>query len=217
MLTVFASGCGSTDGAGGDDALVLQFVQWNSTGITQADEVGQSSADVDIHQGVCVSGMDDLATDELFTETLVNAVFRNNEGSDILLEGYSTQIDDPRLFQANITNGSLSTNITGGRCSVNGEKCALDSDCRTAGTCLHTETTVSGIVLISLQGKSFIEATIIGSTPPALDILGRTIPLKVTFFGSDPNRSFQITINYMVTFANFDNCMTSTGGGAGPS
>ena len=216
MLAVLGGGCGSTNGAGGNDALVLQFIQWDNTGLTQADSVGESSADVDVVQDECISS--GQATAEPFTQTVINAIFMNNEGADILLQGYSTKLGDPRLFQANITNGALGTNITGGRCASTNAKCAIDNDCSLGGgalgSCLHTETTVSGIVLFDFQAKAFLDAFIFGQ-PQHLDVLGQAIPMTVTFFASDPNHSFQISVNYTVTFGDFDNCPASTGGGAG--
>lgn len=202
VLVVLAGGCGSTGGAGGDDALVMQFIQWDNTGITQSDSVSESSADIDVVQDICNSGTGGTPTVEPFTQTVINAIFRNNEGSDILLQGYTTEIADPRLAQSNISNGHLSTNITGGRCT-NGEKCAIDNDCGLiGGTCTHSETTVSGIVLYDFVGKAFIYTVSLDHP----EVLGQAIPLKVTFFGSDPNRSFQITVHYLVTFGDFNNC-----------
>ena len=212
VLTMLEGGCGSTGGPAGDDALVLQFIRWDNTLITQADAVGESRADVDVMQDICSSGTGGTPVAEPFTQTLINAIFRNNEGSDILLLGYKTEIADPRLVQSNISNGHLSTNITGGRCA-NNQKCATDSDCGLAGACVHRETTVSGIVLYDFLGKAVV-ATVAQEHP---EVIGQAIPLKVTFFGSDPNRSFEITANYQVTFGDFDNCQTSLGGGAGVS
>jgi hypothetical protein len=216
MLVLLAGGCGSTGGAGGDDALVLQFVQWDGTGITQADQVSESSADVDVVQNICTTSGTPIA--EPFTQTVINAVFRNNEGSDILVQGYTTEIGDPRLSQANITNGQLSTSLAGGRCSTNAAPCVTAADCGlgTIGaiaTCDHSETTVSGIVLFDFLGKAVVY-TVSLEHP---EVLGQATPMKVTFFGSDPNRSFQVSASYSVTFADFDNCTTSSGGGAGGS
>ncbi len=209
MLALLAGGCGSTGGAGGDDALVLQFIQWDNTGLTQADSVGASSADVDVVQDLCPPD----GTPEPFTQTVINAVFQNNEGSDILLQSYSTQIGDPRLSQANITNGVLSTSLPGKQCGGTGAQCFVDSDCPlgVAGACQPIQTTVSGIVLFDFLGKAVIR-TVSFDHP---EVLGQTTPLKVTFSGSDPNRSFQVSANYLVTFADFDNCTTSTDGGGG--
>ena len=209
MLALLAGGCGSTGGAGGDDALVLQFIQWDNTGLTQADSVGQSSADVDVVQDLCPPD----GTPEPFTQTEINAIFKNNEGSVILLQSYSTQIGDPRLSQANITNGVLSASIPGKTCGGTGAPCFIDSDCAlgVVGSCQPTETTVSGIVLFDFLGKAVIQTVSLAHP----EVLGQVTPLTVTFSGSDPNRSFQVSASYLVTFGDFDNCMTPTGGGAG--
>jgi len=211
MLAVLAGGCGSTGGAGGDDTLVLQFIHWDNTGLTQADSVGESNADVDVVQDLCRSGTGGVPTPEPFTQTLVNAIFQNNEGSDIRLQHYSTEIGDPRLSQSNIVNGALTRNIPGGRCP-SGLACVIDSDCGSglAGSCQHSQTTVSGIVLFDFVGKEFIRTVSLDHP----EVLGQATPLKVTFFGSDPNRSFQVIARYLVTFENYNNC-TSSGGTGG--
>ena len=202
VLTVLAGGCGSTSN---DDQLVMQFVQFDNTGITQADSVSESSADVDVFQDLC-PGTGGTPTAEPFTQTVINAIFQNNEGSDIQLQGYMTQIADKRLSQSNIVNGALGTTLPGGRCMGTSQPCVTASDCALAGvsggTCLHSQTTVSSIVLYDFVGKAFV-ATVSQQHP---DVLGQAIPLKVTFFGSDPNRSFQTSANYLVTFGDFDNC-----------
>jgi hypothetical protein len=213
MLALLAGGCGSTGGAGGDDALVMQFIQWDNTGLTQADAVGESSADVDVIPSLCPPD----GTPEPFTQTVINAIFQNNEGSDILLQSYSTQIHfqttDSQaladLARANITNGALSTSLPGKTCGGTGAQCFVDSDCAlgVAGSCQATQTTVSGIVLVDFLGKAVI------SQYPGVFL--QATPVTVTFAGSDPNRSFQITANYQMTFADFDNCMMASGGGAG--
>lgn len=215
VLVVLAGGCGSTGGAGGDDALVLQFIQWDNTGLTQADSVGETNADVDVIQDLCPPIPP--GTGEPFTQTVINAIFLNNEGADILLQGYSTKIGDPRLAQADIptphSSGQLSVNITGGRCS-NGEKCVTNNDCGLiGGTCSHTETTVSGLVLFDFFGKEIVR-TVSQEHP---EVLGQVTPMKVTFFGNDSTRSFQVTVSYTVTFGDFDNCTTTSGSGAGAS
>lgn len=213
MLAVLAGGCGSTGGLnGGNDALVLQFIQWDNTGLTQADSVGESAADVDVVQDLCPATTGTAPTPEPFTQTLINAIFQNNEGSDIQLQHYSTEIGDPRLSQADIANGTLTTNLTGGRCANGTQQCFSDADCGlgVVGSCQHSQTTVSGIVLFDFVGKEFIYTVSLDHP----EVLGQATPLKVTFFGSDPNRSFQITASYLVTFGDYDNCPSSgsTGG-----
>ena len=213
MLALLAWGCGSTGGLnGGNDALVLQFIHWDSIGLTQADSVGETSADVDVVQDACESSTGGAPTPEPFTQTAINAVFQNNEGSDIQLQHYSTEIGDPRLSQADIVNGTVTANLTGGRCPNGTQQCVTDDDCGLGlvGSCQHSQTTVTGIVLFDFVGKEFIY-TISLDHP---EVLGQAIPLKVTFFGSDPNRSFEITASYLVTFGDFDNCPSSGTGGA---
>jgi len=213
VLAVLAGGCGSTGGLnGGNDALVLQFIQWDNTGITQADSVGESNADVDVVQDLCPSGTGGAPTPEPFTQTLINAVLQNNEGSDIQLQHYSTEIGDPRLSQSDIVNGTLTANLTGGRCANGTQQCFTDADCAlgVSGSCQHSQTTVTGIVLFDFVGKEFIYTVSLDHP----EVLGQATPLKVTFFGSDPNRSFQITASDLVTFEDYNNC-TSSGGTGG--
>ena len=152
-----------------------------------------------------------LPTAEPFTQTVINAIFQNNEGSDIQLQRYSTQIGDPRLSQSNIVNGTLTTTLPGGRCPSGTQPCVTDGDCGLGlvGSCQHTQTTVSGIVLFDFVGKEFIYTVSLDHP----EVLGQATPLKVTFSGSDPNRSFQITANYLVTFENYNNCPSSGGTG----
>lgn len=208
LLAVLSPGCGST----AEDRLVLQFIRFDNAGITQADQVRETSADVDIAVELCPAGMDTVPMEEPFTQTIVNAVFINQEQADIQLEGYTTEISDPRLSQANITNGKITTNIVGGRCSSQDKPCAVDADCvfgATVATCVHTETTVTSIVLFDLLGKAFING--VGQVHP--EVLGQALSVTVTFFGSDPVRPQQTSASYTVTFADFNNCPSTTGGG----
>lgn len=210
MLAVLAGGCGSTD----DSRLVLQFIQWDATNITQADAVGPSSASVDIVLNDCNTAVGGTPTAEFFTPTAIDAIFRNNEGSDILLEAYSTEIGDSRLSQINISKaqGSLGVTLLGGRCSNRDQQCAVDNDCGTGlGLCDHANTTVTGIILVDLLGKGQV-ATVALKHP---EVLGQVTPLTVTFYGSDASQSFQTTAHYQLIFGDFDNC--SSGGGAGVS
>jgi hypothetical protein len=209
LLAVLATACGST----AEDRLVLQFIRFDGSGITQADQVRETSADVDIAVELCPAAMGDVPMIEPFTQTIINAVFQNQEGSDILLDGYTTEISDPRLSQANITNGKITANIVGGRCSSQADKpCAVDADClfgATIATCVHSETTVSSILLFDFFGKGVIQA--VGNAHP--EILGQAMTVTVNFFGSDPNRPQQTSASYTVTFADFDNCPSTTGSG----
>ena len=211
LLASLVSACGSTS----SDRLIFRFIRWDNTGITQPDSVGEGSADIDVVQDVCTAGtMGGPPTFEPFSNTIINAVFRNEQASDIRFDGYTTEISDKRLAQANVTNGELTATIPGGRCSTVDRACGSDDDCvvsGTAGTCTHSETTVSGIVLVDLLAKVGVIQPVAELHP---DILGRSLTITVTFFGSDANQSFETAATYTVVFADFDNCSTSTGGGA---
>ena len=197
LIAVLWIGCGST---GGDDQLVMQFLHFDNTGITQADSVRETSADVDIVPGECLSGT--TITPEPFTQTIINAVFRNNEASDIRLNQVVIDVDPKSQLQT-ITR-ELPGLLPGGECNNIDQQCASDADCQgVVGACSHTETTIGSILLFDFSNKLHIV------TAP---VVGSTYNVTITFFGSDPNRSFETTTHYVVTFANFDNCKTTTGG-----
>lgn len=209
LLGSLLSACGST----GSDRLIFRFIRWDNTGISQPDAVSELSGQIDVVQTLCTTGSTGGdATVEPFSNTIINAVFRNEQASDIRLDSYLTQISDKRLAQANLPPQAISANIVGGQCSNSDRSCGSDSDCSTGtgqGTCTHGETTVSGIVLVDLTGKVLIES--VAQLHP--EILGQSLSISVTFFGSDANQSFETTAAYKVIFANFNNC-TTTGGGA---
>jgi hypothetical protein len=194
LLAAVVMGCGSTGDTTGDDALVLQFVRFDSEGITQADAVRETSADVDILQELCPSGLP-----EYFTQTLINATLRNNEAADI------------RLQQVVIAVGSATTithkidgEIRGGQCDNVDQQCSFDADCVSAsatsgGSCIHTPTTINSILLFDFSDKQrFL------SQPGTYNV-------TITFFASDPVRTFHISTGYTVTFADYYNC-NLTGG-----
>lgn len=201
-LSALILGCGST----AEDRLVLQFQSFNGVGITQEDAVRENSADVDVVQDIC-SITDGVPDFEPFTQTTINAVFRNQEAADIRLEQYIVHVGgDSGLGDI---QQSISTNIPGGRCTNVDQQCASDFDCivgTTSGTCEHTETTVRSLLLFDFLAKA--------SVNPA--VYGEGLTITVTFFGSDAaNQHFQTTTNYVVTFADFDHCAaTSATGGS---
>src|SRR5262249_6717505 len=133
LLAVLAAGCGSTNGD--DERLVLQFLHWDSAGLTQADAVSESSAEGDVVQECCMFAMDgSCAMAEPFTQTVINAVFRNQEASDIRLDSYVVHFNDSMSGVADYT-GSLSTMLPGGRClSPSAQSCAVDQDCAASGS-----------------------------------------------------------------------------------
>lgn len=196
LLVAVAAGCGST--SGNDDVLVFHFLRFDNTGITQADSVGETSANVDIVQNVCLSG--NTITAEPFTVTTINAVFRNEEAADMQLEQVVIDVG-PKAGRATITH-QLSGDLPGGRCSNIDQQCASDADCISTtstgtGSCVHTETTINDILLFDFDDKAHI--------------LPGTYSVIITFFASDAVRSFQISTNYVVTFEDFNNCPSSTG------
>ncbi|MFN8625444.1 MAG: hypothetical protein U0587_05610 [Candidatus Binatia bacterium] len=196
LLAAVPFGCGST---GDDDALVLQFIRFDNTGLTQADSVGETSADVDIVQDVCAVTGGGVATFEPYTNTRINAVFHNYEASDITLN--KIVIDAGANSGIPVVTHAFTGVVPGGRCLNIQRACAADEDCE-GGRCIHTDTTVSGILLFDFYDKAHM--------------LPGTFSVKVTFFATDPNNSFEVRADYVVHFNNFDNC-TETAGGAAAS
>jgi hypothetical protein len=192
LLAAVVTGCGSTSG---DDALVLQFVGFDNSGITQPDAVRETSADVDILQDICLSGIP-----EPFTQTIINATFRNSQAADLRLQQVVIAVG-PSGSLKTITH-QLDGEIRGGRCSNIDQQCSTDADCisgTTTGSCNHTDTTIGGILLFDFSDKQrFL------SQPGTYNV-------TITFFAFDPVHDFQTSTGYTVTFADFDNC-TLTGG-----
>ncbi|MBP1686607.1 MAG: hypothetical protein H6Q33_2750 [Deltaproteobacteria bacterium] len=195
LLTAALSiGCGST---GNDDALVLQFIRFDNTGLTQEDSVGETSADVDIVQDVCAVSDSGVPTYEPYTNTRINAVFHNYEASDITLN--KIVIDAGPNSGIPVVTHYFTAIVEGGRClNAQRQQCASDQDCGGA-SCAHADTTVSGILLLDFNDKAHM--------------LPGTFSVKISFFGTDPNRSFEVRADYVVHFNDFDNC-TSSGSGA---
>ena len=180
---------------------ILQFLRFDNTGISQADSVGGISANVDIVQDACLSG--GTITAEPFTVTTINAVFRNEEAAYLQLEQVVIDVG-PNAGRATITH-QLSGDLPGGRCSNIDQQCASDADCISTsgggarnGSCVHTQTTMNGILLFDFDDKAHI--------------LPGTYSVNITFFASDTVRSFQVSTYYVVTFEDYDNCSASAGG-----
>jgi hypothetical protein len=197
VLTVFLAACGS----GGDDELTLAFQGFSSEGIEQSDQVNQTSADVDVCQGLCISG--ESIEGEPFTQTLVNALFVNRGKADIVLDEYVVSVPDSGV--ADQVRG-ISARIPGGRCSEDSQRqCAFDDDC--VGLCTHDVTTV-GILLFDFNFKSLV---VDGQCPsfedPAGSVISRTRDVILTFSGNDETDERRtISTQYVATFANFDSC-----------
>jgi hypothetical protein len=192
LLATIAAGCGSTSG---DDSLVFQFVAFDGLGITQADAVRQSSADVDIVQDLCCLTPDCSSyTPEPYTQTIINATFRNNEAADLQLQKVVIDLG-PTAGRATVTH-LVSGDLRGGRCGNIDQQCSVDADCidptGAAGTCQHTETTISGLLLFSFDDKAHI--------------LPGTYSVTITFSASDTVHDFQTSTHYVATFEDFNNC-----------
>jgi hypothetical protein len=190
LLGVLEMGCGSTSN---DDQLVFQFLHFTGVGITQADSVGETSADVDVVQEYCDA---EQTTVEPFTNTRINVVFRNNEAADIILN--KMVIDIPGAGIAPIVRTPTGV-LPGGRCSNIDQQCASDADCLAEeGACVHTDTIIANILLFDVNNKEHVIA------PASYNV-------RITFYGADANRSYETSAQYVVNFNDFDNC-TQTGG-----
>jgi hypothetical protein len=210
LLAVLSGGCG---GSTAHDRLVLRFLRFDNAGITQSDQVRETGADVDVLQECCSLNPDSTcAKAEPFTQTSINAVFRNEQAADILLTGYTVDYGpnsglpnhlNLEVFDGKL-HGALSTNIVGGRCSSNiSTQCAVDADCSggvggAGGLCNHTETAVSGILLVDFDVKE--------------NIAVGTRNVLVTFYGSDALQSFQTSAGYVIRFDDFNSCAAAAAG-----
>jgi hypothetical protein len=194
LLAALASGCGSNAG----DSLTMRFVSFDGVGLTQADSVRETSADVDAVQGACLSGT--TLTGEPYTQTIVNATFINEEAADINLQGYRVFIPIPGL--PNFVEQTISRNLRGGRCANIDRQCVDDADCGVAGilgSCVHSPTTVAALVLFDFTTKDQIKLH--------PELFGTATNITIQFFGTDDaNQSFEVTTSYVATFGNFDNC-----------
>lgn len=195
LLTLIA-GCG---GSADDDRLILRFISFNGVGIDQADSVRANSADVDVEPGICEVDDEGNLVFEPFTQTVVNALFLNEQSSDIRLERVVVD-PGPRTGLAPIEQ-TITANIPGGRCdNIPERRCTVNNDCFSedeVGNCLHTETLVPGILLFDFLAKAAVNP----------EIYGEATNVKVSFFGSDDTEdTFFVETGYPVTFANFDNC-----------
>jgi len=213
LLAAVWAGCGSSS----EDSTVQQFISFTGEGISQADAVGANSADVDVFQSLCIGSGDAVPTAEPYTQTSISAIFRNNEALDIQMQGYKTEIDTgyPELDQQLALNGDLSSTLIGGRCSNVDRQCGSGADCVALGgglgTCEHRDTTVPGFVLFDFLGKAAV-ATLAREHP---QVAGQNFPMRVTFFGRDATRSWETSAGYNVTFGDYDNCKSDSGGDTG--
>ena len=215
-------GWGGCGGSTSSSRLTMQFMEFNGDGIAQEDNVFQNSAQVDVCQTLCQAA--DIFTNvvfEEFTQTTVNAVFVNNGKADILLDTYTVEIVDSGIDP--ITQ-HISATLTGGRCSnAPDTACASNRDCATLGgttilgQCLHTESTVGGLLLFGFG----IKEEILPGQCPVCDFRtgdcsqGTKVPqafdVIVTFSGTDTtDKRFTISAGYVADFFDANNCMATT-------
>ena len=192
LVAILAWSCGST---GNDDRQVFEFLRFDNTGLTQQDAMRETSADVDNLQDCCEATGQQCTAYEPFTNATVNAVFRNMEAADIHLE--RVVIDTGPRTKFGVITRNISGVIPGGRCP-SGASCVSDTDCAAAGEnaevgdCFHAETTLGAVLLFDVFDKQHI--------PTGTD------NVRISFFASDPHRSFEARTSYVVTFADFNNC-----------
>jgi hypothetical protein len=198
----FIGGCGSTgDGVDGNDRLILRPTGFNSDGLTQQDEVRGNSADIDVAQNLCVqeggTSGDTMVTQEVFTQTAINATFVNNQRQDIFLDTMVVHFDDQRVGFGDLTQ-SINATIIGGRCSSSQDRaCAVQADCPIGERCTFSETQATSLLLIDFLAKAAVQPS----------VWGESIPARITFSGTDVNNHhYQVTTGYTVTFDNFCNC-----------
>jgi hypothetical protein len=211
LVAVLIAGCGSSGGSEGDDRLVLRFLGFDSSSITQVDKVGPTSADIDIQQDLCTTG-GTASGYEPFENARINANFLNVEAANMYVNRVRIDFGPHSGLGANGVRdrdyGPTGVLIPGGRCS-DGTSCGIDSDCTSASstgtaTCTHTQAALTGVMLIDVDDKLHISP----------DIWGQTTNVTITFFADDDaGRSFQITTHYDIVFADYDNCSSTTGGG----
>jgi hypothetical protein len=187
------TGCGSDAG----DQLVLQFLRFQQPPNTQLDSIGATSAQVDVVLNVCPNG-----STEPFSNTFATAVFQNNEGADITLDTITIDVTKAGVVPPVVR--STTSPVIGGRCSNDGSKCALNSEC--LGTCTHTETDVTFLLFDGGGLSPGIKDHI--TTPGTYDV-------PITFSGSDGEARFTVRAVLTVDFNDFDHCSSSTSGSGG--
>ncbi|MCK6554433.1 hypothetical protein L6Q96_07605 [Candidatus Binatia bacterium] len=201
MLAVLLWSCGSTTD---NDQQVMRFVGFDGNNIDQQDSVNPGSAAVDVDPSLCtVDFIFSEITFELFTETIFNATFINEQKQDIVLRKYRLSFD-PILGLGDVEY-DIAANLLGGFCSnVEGRRCAVDNDCIVPGqtsatfACLKTPTTVGGLLLIDFLTKERIKGNV--------RALGRATNVKIAFTGNDPVRTYTVETAYTITFDEFCNC-----------
>jgi hypothetical protein len=176
------AGCGGEEG----DRLTLTFVGFSGEGIDQADEVRDTSADVDICQGLC----GDLAEldAEPFTQTSVTGAFLNNGTSDILLDRYTVNVPGSGVPEQTYSIARL-----------------LPAGEQTSVSFLLYDFTFKDLVVLGECPSISIVDGNIEFIPGT--VITQTLPVEMTFSGEDDSgERFTIAADYQSTFDNFDAC-----------
>jgi hypothetical protein len=212
-LAMVLASCGSSgfDGENGTDQLVLSFQGFSGESITQADFVGNTSADIDVCIGFCGTSilMQQELTVEPYTSARTVASFGNAGKSDILIDRYTVTIPGSGIPSRTT---SISERIIGGRCA-NGSSCATDGDCggTAGGGCSH-ETSSFELLLVDIGTKDLARSgTCLQLNPDFTFTPGTVVPetmqIEVSFSGSDATgERFNVSSGLSATFADFDNC-----------
>lgn len=219
---VTLASCGSSgfDTAGGEDALTMQFLEFNDENIEQQDLIVATAAQVDVCPTICEYGEGGIFGDEeyeQFTETFANAVFMNNGTADILLDRVTVSTPGSGI-PSRTTN--VSVLLPSGRCSNSPTtRCGVDRQCGLQqGTCNQTETPV-GIQLYDFIFKELIRGDAvcpsvdpITGLPTQGTVVPQTFQTNVTFSGSDASgKRFTVRAGLVTSFFDANNCSGSGG------
>jgi len=211
-LAVMLASCGSSgfDTENGGDQLVLSFQGFSGDGLTQADFVGNTSADVDVCQFFCITTdiIQQTLEQEPYTSTRAIASFTNTGKSDILIDRYTVTIPGSGIPERVST---ISERVAGGRCA-NGLSCASDLECGVGGTCERTTSSFE-ILLVDQTTKDLVrsgtcaEVSLNPLTITPGTIIPETLAIQVSFSGSDnTGERFNVRAGYEAIFFDFDNC-----------
>lgn len=222
VMTLASCGSSGFDSDGGEDALTMQFLEFNDENIEQQDTIVATAAEVDVCPTICEFGEGGIFGDEefeQFTETFANAVFMNNGTADILLDQVTVSIPQSGI-PSRTTN--VAVLLPGGRCSNSPTtRCGLDSQCPGLGAiCEQTETPV-GIQLFDFIIKELVRGDAVCPSvdpltglPTQGTVVPQTYQTNLTFSGSDASgKRFTVKSGLVASFFDANNCDNSGSGG----
>ena len=221
VMTLASCGSSGFDSDGGEDALTMQFLEFNDEDIEQQDIVVATAAQVDVCPTICEFGEGGIFGDEEyeeFTETFANAVFQNNGTADILLD--TITVSTPQSGIPPRTT-SVAVLIPSGRCSNSPTtRCGLDNQCGVLGTCEQSQTPV-GLQLYDFIFKELIRGDAICPSvdpitglPTQGTVVPQTFQTNVTFSGSDASgERFTVKSGLVASFFDANNCSDQGSGG----